>query len=381
MMRLKNYSKIFRMITLIVFLYAWYWMIGDAIHSLDLPHTTSMLLLILALSYIAAKAVTNLLHVLGHFVFGLLTGYRFVKFQFGKLALVKVQHRLRFDWQPSVGTSGQCVMQPPAMKDGEYPFMLYYLGGIILNLLQLIAILFVRVYTINGSVAHEFSFFFASYVFYFILINAVPFLAKGKNDISNLLPLIQNKANQEDRWYLLKIAQFQATDTFLKDMPEEWFPQPEAWDVKRSDGLARALTTCVRYLGLQDFVKCKQLFFKLLEMEKQINSPGIVNGICVELLFCAILTDEAPETILQLQARLPESWRFDADNNSICRLLYAEALLLNHDQEAADAARENFEKALTLDNSRITIRRQQDLMACVDRIAIERGIIAAQSDI
>ena len=193
--------------------------------------------------------------------------------------------------------------------------------------------------------------------------------------------MIQNKANREDRWYLLKTTQLQAVDTFLKDMPEEWFPQPEAWDVKRSDGLARALTTCVRYLELQDFAKCKQLFFKLLEMEKQINSPGIVNGIYVELLFCAILTDEAPETILQLQARLPESWRFDADNNSICRLLYAEALLLNHDQEAADAARENFEKALTLDNSRITIRRQQDLMACVDRIAIERGIIAAQSDI
>ena len=41
---------------------------------------------------------------------------------------------------------------------------------------------------------------------------------------------------------------------------------------------------------------------------------------------------------------------------------------------------ENFEKALK-PNPRITVRRQQDLMACVDRIAIERGIIAAQSDI
>ena len=31
------------------------------------------------------------------------------------------------------GTAGQCLLMPPEMKDGRFPYVIYNLGGVILN--------------------------------------------------------------------------------------------------------------------------------------------------------------------------------------------------------------------------------------------------------
>ena len=79
-----------------------------------------------------------ILHELGHLLFGLLSGYRFVSFRFGFRLLAQC------------GQLCRCVMCPPEPdQDGYFPLALYSLGGIFLNLLS--GLLFLLLYFISGG--------------------------------------------------------------------------------------------------------------------------------------------------------------------------------------------------------------------------------------
>ena len=91
-------------------------------------------LLCLALAFV----LQIVLHELGHLLFGLLSGYRFVSFRFG------------FRLLSQRGLLCRCVMCPPEPdEDGYFPLALYSLGGICLNLLS--GLLFLWLYFISGG--------------------------------------------------------------------------------------------------------------------------------------------------------------------------------------------------------------------------------------
>ncbi|MDY4635387.1 MAG: hypothetical protein SO441_07590 [Candidatus Limivicinus sp.] len=91
-------------------------------------------LLCLALAFV----LQIILHELGHLLFGLLSGYRFVSFRFGFRLLAQR------------GQLCRCVMCPPEPdQDGYFPLALYSLGGIFLNLLS--GLLFLLLYFISGG--------------------------------------------------------------------------------------------------------------------------------------------------------------------------------------------------------------------------------------
>ena len=91
-------------------------------------------LLCLALAFV----LQIILHELGHLLFGLLSGYRFVSFRFGFRLLAQC------------GLLCRCVMCPPELdEDGTFPLSLYSLGGIFLNLLS--GLLFLWLFFISGG--------------------------------------------------------------------------------------------------------------------------------------------------------------------------------------------------------------------------------------
>ena len=99
-----------------------------------------MLLVALAALFCLALAfvLQIILHELGHLLFGLLSGYRFVSFLFGFRLLAQC------------GLLCRCVMCPPELdEDGTFPLSLYSLGGIFLNLLS--GLLFLLLYFISGG--------------------------------------------------------------------------------------------------------------------------------------------------------------------------------------------------------------------------------------
>ena len=74
-------------------------------------------------------------HEVGHFLFGRLTGYSFVSLRVGYFMLFKYEGRLQFTLVNKPGLSGQCLMSPPEYNNGKFPYILYNSGGVLLNLI------------------------------------------------------------------------------------------------------------------------------------------------------------------------------------------------------------------------------------------------------
>ena len=87
----------------------------------------------------AAMYITMFLQIIihegGHLICGLLTGYKFVSFRIGSFTLIKINGKIKVKKLSLAGTGGQCLLSPPEMKDGKIPYVLYNLGGSILNLI------------------------------------------------------------------------------------------------------------------------------------------------------------------------------------------------------------------------------------------------------
>lgn len=381
MKRSNSLSPILRLAFLLVFFYRWFWLIDDAVFYVGLPYSTGMTLFALFICYILAMFYTTIIHELGHLVFGLLTGYRFCSYRVFNFIFYKQNGRIRFGLYKLPCPAGQCLMQPPAIKDGKYPYLLYHLGGLIFNMIQLILVLVVRYHTEYYTYAHEFSFFFGSYVLYAILTNAIPFLAEIRNDGRNIMEARRNNAEREAMWYLLETHRLQQDGVSLKDMPDEWFPAPDDWDLSFHGGQVRALLACDRHLARHEFETYKNLLFKVLDHEHEISSPTQVHSIYTELLFSAILTGEEPRIIQLLRRSVPQEYRASMrQSTTMCRVTYAEALLVDQDQKAAEAARTAFEKALKDSISLDEIRLEQELMACVDQVVAERGVGVTEAE-
>jgi hypothetical protein len=113
---------------------------ADRIHGLDFSLNFFILTyLLLVLSFFASI----ILHETGHMVFGFLTGYSFLFIRFFSFAISKEEDGLRFRRFGVQGTGGQCLMIP---KDGEEkPFVLYFLGGGIFNIVTALLALWAMV--------------------------------------------------------------------------------------------------------------------------------------------------------------------------------------------------------------------------------------------
>lgn len=91
--------------------------------------TISLMLLALGMGVV----IQTIFHELGHLIFGLITKYKFLFFRVGNLTLINENGNLKLKKFNIPGTLGQCLMAPPKFKRGKYPFMLFNLGGVIIN--------------------------------------------------------------------------------------------------------------------------------------------------------------------------------------------------------------------------------------------------------
>ena len=77
-----------------------------------------------------------ILHEAGYCSFGWISGYRFLSFRIGSFMWLKKDGGIRFARLKIAGTGGQCLMGPPDLTEGKFPYILYNLGGSIINLLS-----------------------------------------------------------------------------------------------------------------------------------------------------------------------------------------------------------------------------------------------------
>jgi hypothetical protein len=231
--------------------------------------------------FIIGSLIHIVIHEAGHLIFGLMTGYSFVSFRVGSFTLIKEYGKLKHKKFNIPGTVGQCLMMPPALKDGKYPFAIYNFGGVIMNLIVSVAGILVLIFV--QEVVFPLDVILVLFVAGGILTaltNGIPMKMGGvPNDAYNVLSMMKDEEARSCFYIQLRVNGLQSLGTRIKDMPFEMFK------LKENSDLCNPLNTNVRlmeynwHLDNMDLKSAKQCidsfipyFYKLIPLFKyEIN--------------------------------------------------------------------------------------------------------------
>lgn len=199
---------------------------------------------VLVLVVIAGYLIHIIIHEVGHLIFGLMTGYSFVSFRIASFTIIKEQGKLKYKRFNIPGTAGQCLMMPPALKNGKYPFVIYNYGGVIMNLivslLQITLAIFipsiafpidaVLVITAAGGILAA-------------LNNGIPMKLSGvPNDAHNVFSMLRNEEAKKSFYDVLKVNGLLTLGERIKDIPFETF------SLEKESDLCNPLNTGVKLM-------------------------------------------------------------------------------------------------------------------------------------
>ncbi|NLX83190.1 MAG: hypothetical protein GXZ04_05170 [Clostridiales bacterium] len=312
----------------------------------DLPLPQILLaygLLVLGVSLLLI--LVTILHEMGHLVFGLLTGYRFVSFRVGSLMWIKQEGRLRCRRLTLAGTGGQCLMAPPPMVDGRYPVVLYNLGGAIMNLVSVPLFIGLWVLLSFNPWAALLMALGAALSLGFALFNAIPLKTRLlSNDGQNTIELRKNQAAMRAFWLQLTINARLAEGARLKDLPGDWFAVPSDEDMQNGIVAAIGVIAANRLMDEHRFMEAEQLMARLKNMPSAI--AGLHRGLMAcDRIYCELMGENRPELINSMLS--PQQVKFMKAMGkfiSVARTQYALALLHGKDQTAADGWKARFER-------------------------------------
>ena len=311
-----------------------------------------------------------ILHEAGHLIFGLLTGYRFVSFNvFGFIWQKGPDGKLRLGRMQIAGAGGQCLMAPPEYKGGDFPFVLYNLGGALMNLLAAalfallagaVSLTWVKILLVMQTVVGVVS----------ALFNGLPIpVAAIQNDGKNLLCIRQDDAARRAFWVQMSVAAAQSQGLRLKDMPEDWFaPVPEE---KMDNPIVSVLAVFAanRLMDNLDFTGAEEAIRALLARE-----TGVL-GLYRMLLSCdgavCELLAGRPGDLTDSLATKENQQLMKAMKTypSILRTQYALALL--KDQDSSNAAKHlaSFEAAAKKYPYPQDVESERELIAAIQAAA------------
>ena len=286
-----------------------------------------------------------IIHEAGHFVFGLLTGYRFSSFRIGNLMWVKENDKIKFRRMSLAGTGGQCLMCPPDMTEGKIPFALYNLGGSIMNLIA--ALLFMGSYFLCRNIPYLATLFLITTVISvgFAITNGFPMrLGMIDNDGYNAKSLGKSPAALRSFWVQMKVAEQLTKGVRLKDMPEEWFYLPDKNGLQNSMTAVMAVFYENRLMDMHRFEEAAELIDKLETMDTEM--VGIYNCLLsCDRLYCELIREKNPEVVEKLrtkeQVKLMKQMR---KFPTVIRTEYVYALHYEKDQAKAQRLKTQFEK-------------------------------------
>lgn len=325
------------------------YLLGGAIEDssfMDIAFESPLTMGLTLLVVYVASLMQIVAHELGHLVFGLMSGYRFVSFRVGHWMLAAQEDGLRLRKYTVVGTGGQCLMLPPALdENGHYPTVLYNLGGSAFNLLFTALSVLLAPLLPSWPYLQMFVWSTALIGMAFCLTNAIPLKVGGiANDGYNAILLRKNPAAARAFWLQLQVNGLMTQGMPLHRMPAEWFEMPDPEGLKDPLICGRA-TLCPAYHHSKgDFAKAEELTRYLLQ-----NAPGMLeihrNELRCDLLFYELIGPCRRQYIDELYTKALQ--RYIKQTQSYlgrCRLQYAYALLGQSNHEQAETAKARFEK-------------------------------------
>ncbi|MBQ5782743.1 MAG: M50 family metallopeptidase [Oscillospiraceae bacterium] len=287
----------------------------------------------------------TIVHEAGHLVFGLLTGYKFCSFRIFSFMWIKEDNRLTLKRLTLAGTGGQCLMEPPQLKEGRMPVVLYNLGGSFAN--TVFGVLFAGCYFIWRDVpfAAAFLLIFAVVGIMFALMNGIPMrMGAVDNDGYNAFSVCRSTKSMEALWVQLMVAAQNAKGIRLKDMPAKWFAVPTDEDMKNSMVAVQGVFACNRLMDRQEFVQADALMAHLLEIDSGI--VGVHRNLLIcDRIFVELIGQNRSEAIEDMLTREQKKFMKSMKNYpSVIRTEYALALILQNNASKAEKIKQQFEK-------------------------------------
>ena len=320
-------------------------------------------LMVLVLAYY----LQTIIHELGHLVAGLLSGYKFGSFRIGSIMLVSEDGGLKIKRQKIMGTGGQCLMTPPKMKNGKFPFRFFNMGGVIMNVLSLpLCVLWLqRAIGRPFEMALSVMMFFAGFAI--ALTNGIPMkLGIINNDGSNTVELSKNEEARIAFHNQFMILDLLRAGTRLRDMPDEYFPMPSEKGMKNSIAASGATVLENRLIDAHKFDEARVLIDRLLTMDSALI------GLHKNLLLC----DKITLDLIQGRAgdeldRIFAEKGFNSflkqmrGTSSILRTRYAYELLYKKDEASAQKTLLAFEKAVKSSPYSADVAIEQELVQMI----------------
>ena len=301
---------------------------------------------LLFLGMYVAMIFQIIIHEAGHLIFGLWTGYEFSSFRIFSFMWIKIDGKIKFKRFSLAGTGGQCLMNPPELVDGKIPYVLYNLGGSIVNSIS--AIIFVFMYFIfKGIPMLSYWFLMLTVIgLAFALMNGVPMrLGTVDNDGYNALSLGKNPQALRSFWIQMKANHAQALGITLKEMPEEWFVMPSDEDMKNSMVAPMGVFVCNRLMEQHKFVEADAEMNRLLNLESGI--VGLHRSLLVsDRMYCELLGECRMDVVNQMYTKEQKKFmKAMGTFLAVIRTEYAYALLGEKDEKKAALIKQRFEKA------------------------------------
>ncbi len=308
-------------------------------------------------------------HEAGHLIFGLATGYRFVSFRAGSLILVKDGQGYRLRKLRLSGTGGQCLMAPPEPAVGQMPYVLYNLGGCLMNLLCAVVSAAAAFLCMEGSIARAIFFMSAIIALAYALLNGLPIPGEIANDGQNVLSISKNPAALDAFRTQLLINRDMTCGKRLRDMPEEWFRWPSPQD--RTDDLTMAVATlCTsRLLDEHRLEECTARLEELL-CDDRHQPEGVYQKLLVnDYIFCLLLNGETAKATERMIREQQSFMKAMKGNPPVHRTGYAYALLALKDEVKARKCLTDFNKVARRYPHEAEIQSERELLAMADEKA------------
>ncbi len=240
--------------------------------------------------------ISTIIHELGHLVFGLFTGYKFLSIRFGSIMIILNHQQLKIKRFTLAGTGGQCLMDPPDLMNTHLPVILYNMGGCLFN------IIFSLIFAL---LSYYCSYWVLSMLFDTIVImNIISALTNGIpmktneicNDGYNTIHLYKDEEARLAFYKQLKISAYNHYGIRLKDMDENLF----TYRIDQLDNplwQAIAVMKANRELDAHHFEQCKTIIHSLLERCPSII--GLYKHLLInDLIYISIINNEDPSLLL-----------------------------------------------------------------------------------
>ncbi len=278
-----------------------------------------------------------IIHELGHLIFGLFTGFSFVSFRIGPFIIKKEDKKIKLKKYSIPGTAGQCLMMPAERQDGKNPFIIYNLGGVIMNLItatiSLLLVIFIRNISFPLSAI---MIIFALAGIYLGITNGIPITISGvPTDGYNIRSMIKDPNAQKNFYIQLKANALLSDGVRYKELNSNWIQLEEGIDLTNPLNTSIKLLEYNWHLDNLDFNKARESINSLVPLMDDIVGYFKM-GIDSERIFLELVGECNKDFIDELyDDELKKYIKASKYNLGSKRLMMAYEAFYNEDKDKA----------------------------------------------